>query len=96
MRTPDASPAPAPPPAHDDTGNAAGGATTSSGPPVGRLGPKVKRTAEERKQRRLETNRLAAKRAYYRRQGKANAMKDENDRLKMLVEKYGACGPNAS
>jgi hypothetical protein len=47
-------------------------------------------------QRRLETNRLAAKRAYYRRQGKANAMKDENDRLKMLVEKYGACGPHAS
>ena len=40
-------------------------------------------------QRRLETNRLAAKRAYYRRQGKANAMKDENDQLRALVQRYG-------
>lgn len=45
-------------------------------------------------QRRLETNRLAAKRAYYRRQGKANAMKEENDLLRLLVERYGKCGPN--
>jgi len=46
------------------------------------LGPKVKRTAEERKQRRLETNRAAAKRSYYRRQIKMVAMKDENERLR--------------
>jgi len=38
----------------------------------------------------LETNRKAALKSYYRRQGKVNAMKDENDRLKMLVQRYGA------
>jgi hypothetical protein len=47
---------------------------------------RVSRTAEERKQRRLETNRAAAKRAYYRRQGKMNATKDDNDRLRKLTE----------
>ena len=41
-------------------------------------------------QRRLETNRLAAKRAYYRRQEKMNSMQEENERLKALIEKYGA------
>ena len=36
---------------------------------------------EERKQRRLESNRLAAKRAYYRRLDKVNAMQQENKAL---------------
>ena len=44
----------------------------------------MKRTAEERKQRRLETNRAAAKRSYYRRQIKMVAMKEENERLRQL------------
>ena len=47
---------------------------------------RVHRTAEERKQRRLETNRAAAKRAYYRRQGKMNALKHENGQLRKLTE----------
>lgn len=47
---------------------------------------RVIRTAEERKQRRLETNRAAAKRAYYRRQGKMNATKYENGRLVALAD----------
>ena len=42
----------------------------------------VANSAEERKQRRLETNRAAAKRSYYRRQVKMAAMKEENERLK--------------
>lgn len=45
----------------------------------------VARTPEERKQRRLETNRAAAKRAYYRRQGKMDETKTDNDRLRKLT-----------
>ena len=45
----------------------------------------VARTPEERKQRRLETNRAAAKRAYYRRQGKMDATKTDNDQLRKLT-----------
>ncbi len=46
---------------------------------------RVSRTPEERKQRRLETNRAAAKRAYYRRQGKMNATQHDNDHLRRVT-----------
>lgn len=70
-----------PTPASSDDGD-----STSALSPRSQTKRRVYRTPEERKQRRLETNRAAAKRAYYRRQGKMNATKDDNDRLRQLAE----------
>ena len=51
---------------------------------------RVARSAEERRQRRLESNRAAAKRAYYRRQGKLHGMQEETDKLRSLITDQAA------
>ena len=74
-------------PGANEDGNSdpgAGAAGGAAGKKQARSGKAL--TPDERKQRRLESNRLAAKRAYYRRLDKVNAMQQENKVLMNTVK----------